>query len=63
VIDRSAGHQDIVDDCEDTFAANPGTILVSDATIVQHGSFVKIDASAMNFFGKDNLISMEVVPA
>ena len=49
--------------CEDAFTANPGPILVFDATVIQHGRFVEINSTAVDLFGKDYLISMEVVPA
>jgi hypothetical protein len=47
---------------KNTFAANPGPVLMLDTTIVQNRSFVELDASTMDLFGEEHFIPMKVVP-
>jgi hypothetical protein len=62
-VDGGARNQDIVNDGEDTLAAHPMAILVLDSAVVQHGSLVKTDATAMDFASKGDFIWMEIFPA
>ena len=62
MIDSSTTDQDIMNNGEDAFTSDPGAILVFDATVVQDGGFVKLDAASVYLFGEDDLIFVEVVP-
>lgn len=52
-----------MDDGEDTFASDPGTVLVLDPAVVQRGRLVVSDTSSMDLLGERDLFRMKVLPA
>lgn len=48
--------------CEDTFATYPSAISVLDLAIVERGSLVHLNTSAMYSSGEWDLIWMKIVP-
>lgn len=61
-VDASAADEDIIDDGEAAFAADPFTLAVFQATVGQYGSLVEPHAAAMLCFGQRNLVRMEELP-
>jgi hypothetical protein len=47
---------------EDTLASYPGSILMSDTTIVQRRRLIESYATTMDLFGEGYLVRVEVLP-
>ena len=60
-VDARRGHQHIVDDGEAAFAAHPLASPREDASIVEDGSLVEQDASAVDKVRKWHLVRVEIV--
>ena len=63
LINRRTCYKYIVNHCKHTLAADPATILVLDTTVIEDCSLVQVDATAVNDFGKWDLIWMKIFPA
>lgn len=62
-VNASASYQDRMNDREDTFAANPLSLMVHDSRIVQNSSLVHLDTSVVNYSSAWDLIRMKVFKA
>lgn len=52
-----------MDDGEDTFASDPGAVLVFDTAVVQRGRLVVSNTPSMDLLGERDLFRMKVLPA
>lgn len=58
-----AGHENIVNNREDTFTANPVTISMFNPTIVKNSGLIKFYATAVDCSGEGYLIWVKILPA
>jgi len=61
-IDAGTNHHDIVDYAEATFAGNPVTSFVYQATIGENGSFIHMNSTAVKTACERHFIWMEEFP-
>jgi hypothetical protein len=62
-IDAGAGDEDIINNCENTFAADERTVFVLHFAIKKSSCFVQFNSPPVARFGERNFLRMKVVPA
>lgn len=62
-VDTCACNQHIIHDCEDTFASDPGAVLMLHLTVRENCGFIKLHSTSMDRPCGRNLVWMQVVPA
>lgn len=63
LIYRRRGNKNIVNDSKHTFATNPPSIFVFDSAVIQRGSLLEFQTSAMDGSRKRDFVRMKVLPA
>ena len=63
VVERSAGHHDVVDDSEDALAAHVGAVLAFQVAIRQHGGAVQADGAPVHPRCEGGFVRVEVLEA
>ena len=61
-VDTGTAHEYIMHNCKDTFATHPSSVFILDLTVIERGSLVHLDTSAMYSSRERDLVWMKIVP-